>query len=84
MAKLTTKERSALPKTDFALPGGRFPVPDKSHAQNALARASQGVNVGTLSTGEAAKVRAKADAMLGKSSKGKGRTAMQKRASRGA
>lgn len=41
MAKLTTKARKALPKDDFALGGGRYPIEDKSHARNALARVSQ-------------------------------------------
>lgn len=41
MAKLTAKARNALPKKDFALPGGRFPINDKSHARNALSRVSQ-------------------------------------------
>jgi hypothetical protein len=40
MAKLTAKARKAIPKKDFALPGGRYPIEDKSHARNALARAS--------------------------------------------
>lgn len=42
MAKLTTKERKRLPKGDFAVPGKKaYPIPDKSHARNALARVSQ-------------------------------------------
>ena len=41
MSKLTAKERHALPPKDFALPGGRYPIEDHSHAQNALARVSQ-------------------------------------------
>ncbi len=41
MAVLTTKARKALPKTAFALPGGRYPIHDKAHARNALARVSQ-------------------------------------------
>lgn len=41
MAKLTSKARNALPGKDFALPGRKYPVEDKSHAQNALARVSQ-------------------------------------------
>ena len=41
MAKLTTQERKALPKADFALSGGRYPIEDKSHARNALARVAQ-------------------------------------------
>lgn len=41
MAKLTTRQRKALPKGDFALPGGRYPVNDPNHARAALSRASQ-------------------------------------------
>jgi len=41
MAKLTAKRRNALPKNDFAGPDRSYPVEDKSHARNALARASQ-------------------------------------------
>lgn len=41
MAKLTTKKRNSLPKSDFALPGKRkYPVNNKSHAENALARSA--------------------------------------------
>ena len=41
MAKLTTKARKELPKKDFALGKGRYPIEDKAHARNALARVSQ-------------------------------------------
>lgn len=42
MAKLTSQERNNLPKKSFALPGERsYPIPDASHARNALARVSQ-------------------------------------------
>lgn len=41
MAKLTSKERKAIPAKDFALPGRRYPVEDKAHARNALARVAQ-------------------------------------------
>lgn len=41
MAKLTTKARNEIPSKDFALPGRRYPIEDKSHARNALARVSQ-------------------------------------------
>jgi hypothetical protein len=41
MAKLTARARKAIPKKDFALPGGRYPIEDASHARNALARAAQ-------------------------------------------
>lgn len=41
MAKLTTKKRAALPAKSFAGPGRSYPIPDKNHAANAKARASQ-------------------------------------------
>jgi hypothetical protein len=50
MAKLTAHDRQSLPKSDFALPGhgagpkgaghGSYPIPDASHARNALARSA--------------------------------------------
>lgn len=42
MAKLTSKARNALSSKSFALPGKRaYPIPDRSHAANALSRVSQ-------------------------------------------
>lgn len=42
MAELTPKKRKALPKTAFAIPEKRkYPIQDKAHARNALARVSQ-------------------------------------------
>jgi hypothetical protein len=43
MAKeLKTKDRKKLRKSAFALPGKRkYPIPDKAHARNALARVAQ-------------------------------------------
>jgi hypothetical protein len=41
-------------------------MPDKSHAVNAKARATQMVKRGKLSSSAAAKIRAKANAVLGK------------------
>jgi hypothetical protein len=48
---LSAKQRQGLPRSDFALPGkgkgpkgagaGSYPIPDASHARNALARVSQ-------------------------------------------
>ena len=67
MAKLTTKMRKVLPDSAFALPGQRkYPMPDASHAQNAMARASQQVDAGNLSPKAAARIRAKARTILGK------------------
>ncbi len=38
----STKERKKLSKKQFALPGKRkYPIPDKAHARNALARVAQ-------------------------------------------
>jgi hypothetical protein len=41
MAKLTAAARKKIPAKSFALPGRRYPIEDKSHAQNALSRVSQ-------------------------------------------
>lgn len=41
MADLTTKQRKKLPLKAFALGGRRYPIEDKAHARNALARVSQ-------------------------------------------
>lgn len=67
MSKLDTAERKAIPTSEFGLPGSRkYPMPDKSHAANAKARATQMVKRGKLSSSAAAKIRAKANAVLGK------------------
>lgn len=49
--RLTAHEREEMPRSDFALPGhgrgpkgagaGSYPIPDESHARNALARVAQ-------------------------------------------
>lgn len=52
MAKLSASQRKNLPKSDFAMPAkaktakgkaasGSYPIPDRAHAQNALARVAQ-------------------------------------------
>lgn len=69
MSKLTTAARKKLPKSAFALPGGRFPVEDKAHARDAKARAAQGLNSGRLSAAEKKMVDQKADAVLAKKGK---------------
>lgn len=67
MAKLATKARNKLPKSEFGLPGERkYPVNDKAHAQNAKARATQMEKKGKLSPSSKAKIDAKADKVLGK------------------
>ena len=64
MAKLSSKSRNALPKGKFAGPGRSYPVPDKSHAANAKARATQMVKAGNLSPRVAASIKAKANRVL--------------------
>lgn len=64
--KLTTKARKKIPKKEFGLPGEKkYPMPDKSHAANAKARATQMVNKGKLSQSSKEKIDAKANRMLG-------------------
>jgi len=42
MSKLTTKKRKNLKKSSFAIPAKRaYPIEDKAHARNALARVSE-------------------------------------------
>lgn len=66
MATLSTKARKSLPSKDFAGPGRSYPVPDKSHAANAKARASQAVNAGRMSKSTESKIDAKANKKLKK------------------
>lgn len=67
MAKLNAAARKHIPASEFGLPGARkYPMPDRSHAANAKARATQQVKAGRLSAASAAKIRAKADRMLSK------------------
>ncbi len=65
MSKLSSKSRSKLPKSDFGLPGDKkYPMPDKSHAANAKARATQMEEKGKLSPSSKAKIDAKANKIL--------------------
>lgn len=66
MSKLTTKARKALPKSEFGLPGKKaYPMPDKAHAANAKARATQAVKAGRMSESTKSKIDAKANKVLG-------------------
>jgi hypothetical protein len=74
MAKLTAKARKAVPKSKFGMPGSRkYPMPDRSHAANAKARATQMVKAGKLSAASKSKIDAKANRILGKTKKKKGK-----------
>jgi hypothetical protein len=71
MTKLTTKKRNKLPKSDFGLPGEKkYPMPDKVHAVNAKARATQMANKGKLSSSSKEKIDAKANRVLDKGKRG--------------
>lgn len=65
--KLTAAKRKKIPKGEFGLPGEKkYPMPDKAHAANAKARATQMVNKGKLSKSSKMKIDAKANKILGK------------------
>ncbi len=66
MATLTAKKRNALGAGTFGLPSRRaYPMPDKSHAANAKARASQQVGK-SITPSQKATIDAKANRILGK------------------
>jgi hypothetical protein len=70
--KLTAKKRNKLPSSTFGLPGERkYPMPDRSHAANAKARATQQVAKGNLSPSQKSAIDAKANRILGKTGKSK-------------
>ena len=75
MAVLQAKQRNKLPPSKFGLPGaktakgkakGSYPMPDKAHARDALARESEMLAKGKLSPEQASKIKHKADQVLGK------------------
>lgn len=67
MGKLSSAARKRLPATAFGMPKSRgYPMPNKSHAANAKARASEEAGKGKLSASEEAKIDAKADKILKK------------------
>jgi hypothetical protein len=67
MVKLTTKARDKIPKKEFGLPGEKkYPMPNRAHAGNAKARASEEEKKGKLSPSSKAKIDAKADKILKK------------------
>jgi hypothetical protein len=65
MATLDEQQRDKLKKSQFGLPEERkYPMPDKAHARNAKARASQQVDEGNLSKADKQKIDRKADKVL--------------------
>lgn len=70
MAKLNAKARKKIPSSQFGLPSERkYPMPDKSHAANAKARATQMVDKGKLTKAQKQKIDAKANKILNKKGK---------------
>lgn len=70
MTKITTKQRKALPSSEFALPESRkYPVDTRGRAANAKARASQMEKKGKISESTKEKIFAKANKVLGKKKK---------------
>ncbi len=70
MAELKAAARNALADRTFGLPGSRkYPMPDRSHAANAKARATQMVKAGKLSPSSKVKIDAKANRILGRRTK---------------
>lgn len=65
MSRLTAAERNALPDSAFALPGRRYPIPDATHARDALARASEFHHRGELTDEEYETVVRRAREVLG-------------------
>jgi hypothetical protein len=71
MARLDAAKRKKIPKQEFGMPGEKkYPMPDKAHAANAKARASQMLNKGKLSASSKNKIDAKANKILGKKKDG--------------
>ena len=65
MADLKASTRNKLPEGKFGLPGERkYPMPDRAHAANAKARATQMLDAGKLSPASAAEIRKKANRLL--------------------
>jgi len=64
MSVITPRQRKKFADAIFAGPGRSYPIPDKAHAANAKARATQMVNAGKLSASAAAHIRAVANRKL--------------------
>ena len=66
MAKLDAAERKEIPTREFGLPGKRkYPLQDREHQVLAKSYATKMVKRGKLSPASAAKIRSKADRLLG-------------------
>ena len=66
MSRLSAAQRRNLKPGQFAGPNRSYPVPDKSHAANAKARAKQALDAGRITKAQYDAIVAKANAVLGK------------------
>ena len=64
--RMSTRSRNALSSDKFAGPGRSFPIQDKKHARLAISGATRSANVGNISKGTEAKIKAKARKKLKK------------------
>lgn len=65
MARLTTKQRNALPASDFAGPNRTFPINDKTHAVQAERMVGRSKKAGNISAGTGSSIVSKAKKKLG-------------------
>ncbi len=84
MSTLTPKQRANLRPKDFGLPEkartakarkgtGNYPIPDRGHAISAIRRASREYERGNLTKKEHDRIQRKAEKMLKKKTKSKGK-----------
>lgn len=66
MAKLTSRQRDNLPASQFAGADRSYPIPDRSHAINAKARATQMHDKGLLSLSAEELIHERANRVLDK------------------
>jgi len=70
MARLSAGARAKLPSKVFAGPGRSFPIPDKAHAVAAERLVGRAEKAGSINAAQAAHIKAKAAAKLGKAPAG--------------
>jgi hypothetical protein len=66
MAKLTSRQRAAMPQSEYALPGKRFPIENGNHARAALSMAPRAYKAGHITLAQLNRIRSKAKAKLSK------------------
>lgn len=62
---LTADKRKAMPQSQFALSGKRFPMNDATHQRLAISGATRAERAGNISASTADKIKAEARAKLG-------------------